>query len=1052
MTKFFRHFFKREKGFTLTEIMIVVLILGVIAGFTTAVVLNLQKNTKSFTEISANQEALVNANTTISRELKTGSGMSVAEDYRIEFSNANGEHFMYLYYDPANPSIDLSKGVAGFAVNPATLPNLKSPALIEVKKINGTTHSAVKVLLSDVDMNQHSTGMPLFTYYSSKDEVLVTPVNPKAVAKISRVALRIVASDPNRDQPIEIATSIKNFVTVEGPNKEQREEGLIVTAPLPTVLRVQLPARTTTAVLKWDHVAGATSYGIYRDNNLIATVSEGTVTYNDANLAWGTDYLYHVVVFGASDQASVQSNQLRARTVPDRPAFTNISPTAATCSGNTVARNLTNCLSWGSRKGTVTYKIYRSSAHIGTRNSATYTYTDAGRNYGDVTVYSMIASNTYIPETNSGGDSFESSPVTLISPPAAPTVTGSSRDGVRTVNYNAVANALSYTITRVSPNAKSLATNTGVSAVVDNEAINSSTFKYGVYASNHAGNSPRSDVDIAARPAAPVLSGSHSNGDRHLTWANSSNGTSYELERVSPTVTSFGDQTRASGGTNTRTDSSTINSGTFQYRVRAKNITGVSPWSNTVSLNPRPSMPSLVGRDFIGGVNASGTRTDSNGLDGENKISWNAVANATSYEWTRTSRAGTTREGTDPINVGNSTTPVSDFISAGQILADSRYTYSVRARNKTGVSAWNKVELFQAPGKIKSGIYQFKTMGQASTSNDDLSQSNESYAEPAVLVDGSSARADAITVARGSRVINNEASNNSEFSIYDDNISTSTNYTYTVTADGNTSGLRRVHKLRLRTLPGTYHRVHVQFASKVGDGWIKAASLCAYKYGSAKTATGACTPESGAIPMMTGKSTAPDTSLTTYQRRDYIVAGTWDDATAEKRSGWVTWNGNRDTTNVAYDNRKPPAGYAWSSPKMQWYGPLSLLRVRGYPDGEYIIGHGSAKKDNSVESDYYENHGPKGADELVDDSTPYASWGQYVTMRTGSATWNGSFAGDTKASPGGPTSGLGAGSSWTAFRANSRSLYQFSGGYNYEGICGKESKGGICSNGGQDNS
>lgn len=594
---------KREDGFTLTEVLVTVFLTAIVIAGVTAVMLTTRTSVDRFAETTATQGSLTNATTVMARELTVSPEFVRAEDYLVELINADKEHILYAYYDPSDPVINLSAGLDG--KGPTAIPDIKQPSLIEMRTFAGEEHSVINVLVSGIDIDQENNGMPLFTYYDNENQVMETPVTSD-LGKIRRVATRVVGVTEARANPLEVATSVavkgryKNLAQNEVNNPD---------APVATVLTGRLPRPQQDATLDWAHVAGADSYVLYRNGAAIATLaSSQDLTYVDKTRPWGSTQTYTVVAIGVSGN-SPSSNAVALTVVPDRPAFINVNP-AANCASYTVARGQSNCLAWTPRTGAKGYKVYRGGTLISTQTGTTFT--DAGRAFGSTASYTVIAYNT--GQHGSGGDSVTSAPVSLISPPVAPTLTGS-----------------------------------------------------------------------------------HSNGDRILRWTPSANATGYELSRALPSVAVW---TYGVVHSVDRVDTNAVAGTTFTYRARASNAAGFSPYSNTITLNPNPAAPTLKKQDYT---------THPSTRDGNNYLYWDAVANATSYQWSRGNE-----KGTYPATPSTSITTTNLTDSSPWWGSDRRY--GVRACNKTGCSGTAGAVAYQPPAPFAiNSVTQVKRQGQNTT-------------------------------------------------------------------------------------------------------------------------------------------------------------------------------------------------------------------------------------------------------------------------------------------------------------------------------------------------
>jgi fibronectin type 3 domain-containing protein/beta-mannanase len=187
-----------------------------------------------------------------------------------------------------------------------------------------------------------------------------------------------------------------------------------VTAPTPpSALTATATADGHGAVLSWNAASdavGVTSYDVYRDGAVVATVPVPTTTHSDAGLNDGRSYQYSVTARDAAGNVSAVSNVVDLMT-PDVTAPSKVNGVTATTSGGTVS------LSWSAASdnvGVAGYTVYRDGLIIGTSTNTTfndsqvvqgksYTYTvrarDAAGNSSEISTATVIT----VPDTTNPG-------------------------------------------------------------------------------------------------------------------------------------------------------------------------------------------------------------------------------------------------------------------------------------------------------------------------------------------------------------------------------------------------------------------------------------------------------------------------------------------------------------------------------------------------------------------------------------------------------------------------------------------------------------------------
>lgn len=774
---------KGEQGFTLVELLVTAALITMISVMVVAIISSTTSTTDKFTTSNSAQEELSNGIAVVARELSTLKDVKEASSDKVVITNPHGDEIVYMYLAPEDAAAVFNQPVNNQQV--VKKPKINSLSLVEIRAFAGGTNAIATVLTANVDPNQEDTGLPLFTYYTKRGVMTANDLN----SDINRVAIRVTSSESARARSLELTTSVRLHQIVSAmTNSGGASE---IPPPAGPLLKGSLPRPERVATLWWDAVIGADTYTLYRDGAAIATFgANDDLRYTDANRAWGTTYAYKVIASGIGGN-SVDSNIVRLTVVPEKPAFLNVNPAAATCSGNTVARNLTNCLTWSQRVGAQGYRLYSTGTATPLQSSTSRSFSHS-RNYGDVTTYYVIAWNT--GEHGSGGNSITSDNVTLISPPKAVTLTGTHNNGDRSLTWSAPSYSDSttnkttgYRVYRATDSqARAELTNRTTVNYNDTTTHTSVNFNYDVVAYNAAGNSPTSNtVNLKPNPGAPTFTVTSQDGDRIITMGTrGTNGVSHPLERTAPTTKSL-----STNLSTTYTDKEVLVNNNFGYRVRAVNKTGVSSWV-TRSVNPRPATPVITVLDH-----------DDNYDSGTNRITWTNTTNATS--WKSQVRGGSVTDQTSRA-----------FSHAAG--SDSKKDYRVQACNYTGCSDFTPYETgMQKPGMFEIKTRESKQAGMTTYPDaGQYSQSRIAFEEAIGRFDWTrSSGADSVDVYRSGNLVSSAGNNTGNSGSYERYHTPGRNYTVVVRAIGDTTGLYRRVAAAVQSSPASMKDVYVRAQS-----------------------------------------------------------------------------------------------------------------------------------------------------------------------------------------------------------------------------------------------
>ena len=406
-------------------------------------------------------------------------------------------------------------------------------------------------------------------------------------------------------------------------------------SPPPAVADLAATDATCDAVvLTWTDAVGATSYSLYRDALLLATIPAGVQTYADS-VAAGT-YTYKIVAVNSCGNGP-DSNTDSGTRLALPAAATNVVATDDGCDGIIIT--------WTDAADALSYDVYRDATLVGSAGAGVQTLTDtvAAGSY----VYKVVAVNTCGNGPDSNTDSG-----TRLSPPSAVTDLLATDDGCNNivVTWTDVT-ALGFAIYRDTTLIGDVAP--GVQTLTDTVAAG--IYTYHVVAHNSCGNGPASNTDTGTRLSPPPAVTDLAASDTGclavvITWTDVPGATSYTLYRDALLLGTV------PAGVQTYADS--VAAGTYTYKIVAVNSCGNGPDSNT-DAGTRLALPAA----------ATNVVATDDGCDGI-IVTWTDAADALSYDVYR-----------DAILVGSAGAGVqtlTDTVAAGT------YLYKVVAVNTCG--------------------------------------------------------------------------------------------------------------------------------------------------------------------------------------------------------------------------------------------------------------------------------------------------------------------------------------------------------------------------------
>lgn len=416
----------------------------------------------------------------------------------------------------------------------------------------------------------------------------------------------------------------------------------------------------TVITLTWPAVSGATGYDVEADGSVINNGSR--TTFSHQGLVSNTQHQYRVRVKNGGGTGA-WSPFYTATTLPYPPA----SPENLTF----IPSQRSIQLEWDYTPGADSYEVEvnGSIVYAGNQNSylhqqltpkTNYSYRIRGVNRGGAGQWSETHNIETLPD-----------------PPGAPDqiTTQITKNSIR-VQWVPVEGATAYEI-----EVDGLIMENNELTYFDHaDLLPLSGHTYRVRAKNIGGKGPWSEViDVTTHPEAPVvptnLMTTSDSSSINLSWYQVAFAESYEVEIDGGTVVNVADTIFVHSGLNTNAEHS--------YRVRARNVSGVSPWSKPVSM-------STMADEAVALTNLVAVVTNHSIM-----LSWDAVALGNRFEVE-----------VDGIIMDNHQETI--FHHTG-LQPEEYHTYKIRVKDETGDPQWYAILSLStlpnppdAPGEIEA--------------------------------------------------------------------------------------------------------------------------------------------------------------------------------------------------------------------------------------------------------------------------------------------------------------------------------------------------------------
>lgn len=402
-----------------------------------------------------------------------------------------------------------------------------------------------------------------------------------------------------------------------------------MTLPEPPI-NISASAARDSITISWSAVPNATGYEVEADGAVINNIT--TTSYTHSGLTPNSQHQYRIRTKNASGTGdwSIYVNKV---TLADPPA--GITPTAARDSIT---------ISWSAVPNAISYDVEKDGVIVSDITMTTYTH--SGLMPNSQHQYRIRTKNA----SGAGGWSTNAVKTTLQDPPGS--ITSISANDSIILTWNAVSGAISYDVEADG----TVITGITTTNYTHNGLELNTQHQYRLRTINASGAGPWSLVQTKLTlPAPPTdISGTITRDSIGINWNAVPNATGYEVEVDGVIVSNI--------VTTSYTHSSLTPNSQHEYRVRTKNISGMSDWSTSINKTTLQDPPASI---------------TSNAAADSIELAWSEVPGASSYD--------VQADGT----VINGITATS-YIHSG-LLSNTQHQYKVRTINISGSGPWSSV-------------------------------------------------------------------------------------------------------------------------------------------------------------------------------------------------------------------------------------------------------------------------------------------------------------------------------------------------------------------------
>lgn len=610
MRQFLRHRGKGESGFTVTEILVALVIFGLLAAIAVPIYVNQQRVAKE-----GSLKAVLSTMHVVLKQEKTSNNGLYPQELPADAPIPEGASVYYT----TSPDMDMycieieSGGITMF--------------------LSGLTDGSSVINQEECTYEGSSVMRPTLSgsVTASNEPVLVwTPIEGATGYEVSVEspegnALYVVTDTTWTGS---VMSSQQSFTvrTIAGEERSAPSNRVRLTpsrskptlAPVVQVINITNDDKRRYGTLKWDPVPWATGYRVYNQNNG-AVLSSGTSTSYSTSASTGQVRQYYVEAYnevGSSPRSEVVTLK---GPLPGQPNLT--------VDFETTAEGIVATLKWDKVEGADSYKILKNGELL---------EADASSPYVDTTPFnSGMVEYWVVPVTKSGEDG-EASQVwayqTAYGLPAAPTLTGSGW-GNYFLDWQPVPHAEEYVVEqRVAPSeawtvVKTVSGTTTTVAGPSND--NPGYYYFRVAAINHLGKGAYSNVLIfTGAPKAPTITASSVTNSRTFSATAVCNNSNVDLyyrhqnDSGTPgTYKAFTAWTKVASGTAVTSTAPLSYGQAIKFNIQFHcRVRGVTPEVNSAVVNRvltgtaiAPSMPSATATATFTGLNGTNARYTSSG-------------------------------------------------------------------------------------------------------------------------------------------------------------------------------------------------------------------------------------------------------------------------------------------------------------------------------------------------------------------------------------------------------------------------------------------------------